>query len=219
MKRTNLLTLLLVVLFTQCGLISNKKQKQEVKNEPEVVKTQEEILAEEKMRQDSIENAALELIQKKAFGDLIFGMEKELVEKTNEKRQLLGKYNYNFSYSFNENDELYKLKISSDGVKAIQFESDLKSRYQNLYQIIKTKYGEPLSNRKFPSIFDVQNSKKYQLNNWEAGTKQINLGLQENGTNSYSVICEIFDKNMNESETNRLRDAKNSDVIESSKKF
>jgi hypothetical protein len=114
---------------------------------------------------------------------------------------------------------LYKVKLNSDGVKAINFDSGLKSNYNNLFQIIKTKYGDPATSKGFPSIFDVQNSKKYQMNIWELGTKQIILGLQENNMNSFSVYSEILDKNMFEIEKQQLSDSKNKHIIQASEKF
>jgi len=211
--------LILILLFTQCNFLKKKENKEIVKEQQPKEKTREEIFAEEKAKQDSLDNAIFELLQKTPFGNLAFGMCKEEVDKSNEKRQLLGKYNYNFGYSFNQENQLYKVKIKSDGVKAIHFDTNLKYNYQNLYQIIKTKYGESATNRIFPSIFDVQNSKTLQMNRWETGTKQINIGLQENGMNSFSVICNIFDKNMAEMETQHLKNLKNKDVIEASEKF
>ena len=124
------------------------------------------MLAEEKVRQDSIKLAEYQQMQQTPFGDLRFGMSKEEVTQNNEKRQKLGKYSYTFSYTFTPDDQLYKLRISSDGVKTIQYDSELKANYQNLLSIIKTKYGEPETKRDFPSIFDVQDVKKYRMNTW-----------------------------------------------------
>jgi hypothetical protein len=208
-----------ILIFTQCNFLQKKENNPNTSEQLPKEKTPDEILAEEKARQDSIDNAAFELIQKTAFNNLMFGMEKDTVEQLNETRQMLGKYYYNFNYSFNGENKLYKVRISSEGVQVIKFDSDLKSRYQNLVQIIQTKYGKPVTSRDYPSIFDVQKSKKYLMNQWEIGIKQINLALQENAMNSYSVSCEIFDKNLNEAELQRLKDVKNHDVIEAAEKF
>lgn len=218
MKKLTLLIFPLVFLFVQCDFISGKKQKEEPVPKP-VVKTAKELFAEEKAREDSIENAEFEKMQKTAFGDVMFGMIKDSVFNLNEERQHLGKYDYNFSYSFNNEDKLYKLKLTSGAVRAIQFDSDLNNRYQNLFRIIQTKYGEPLSQKEYPSIFDVQNNKKYQISKWEKGTKQISVGVQETGKNSYSAFCEILDKNMTEAELERQKNLKNKDIIEASSKF
>jgi hypothetical protein len=219
MKRSLFLISFFALLFSQCGLVNNKKQKEDKTAQHAVVKTQEELIAEEKLRLDSIENAAYGLMQKTAFGDLMFGMNKDQVELTNEKRQLLGKYNYNVGNLFNGDSELYSVIISSDGVRAVGFDTDLRSRYSNLYKIVKTKYGESNSKRNFPSIFDVQKTGRYWIDKWELGTKQIQLGIKENNLNSYSVTSKIFDVNMEEIELQRLRDIKNKDVIDASKKF
>ena len=218
MKKISWLLFLVLFLNVQCRFNSSKKKGEETTPEKEV-KTTEQLMAEEKARQDSAKNAEIEIVQKTAFGNLMFGMEKDSVEEFNEKRQLVGKYNYNFSYSFNGENQLYKVKLSSDVVKVIQFDTDLKNNYLNLLKILEAQYGKPLISKNYPSVFDVQENKKYEINRWEIGVKQINLALQENGLNSYSATCEILDKNMEEIENQRLKNLKNKDIIEASKRF
>jgi hypothetical protein len=219
MKRELFLLFLFALLSSQCGLTNSKKQKEVNVVQPEIEKTQDELLAEEKLRKDSIENAAFELMQKTALGNLRFGMNKEQVGLASEKRQLLGKYNYNVENSFNGEGKLFATNLSSDGVKAIGYDTDLKNRYLNLHQIIKTKYGESISRRNYPSIFDVQKTGKYWIDKWELGTKQIYLGIVENNLNNYSVVSKILDKNMEEIELKRLKDLRNKGIIEASEKF
>ena len=209
---------LLGVVITACNLFA-KKAVETPPPETIPVKTAEQLLAEEQARQDSIKNAEYLQMQQTPFGDLRFGMSKEEVTQNNEKRQKLGKYFYNFSYGFTPDDQLYKLKISSDGVKTIRYDSDLKANYQNLFSIIKTKYGEPETKHEFPSIFDVQDVKKYSMNKWTEGTKQIQLSLLENEINSYRTVCEITDMNRNAEELERVRKEKNKDITEASEKF
>jgi hypothetical protein len=91
--------------------------------------------------------------------------------------------------------------------------------YRNMAQIIETKYGSPGVNSKFPSVFDVQQSRKYKVDEWDAGAKQIQIFLVENNLNSYSVSCEISNKQMAEAEILRLKNLKNKDVIDASKNF
>lgn len=169
MKQPVILIVFTVFFFSQCGLIDNKNRKRLECLCLLLKKTQEHILAEEKIRQDRFENVALELIEKTAFGELVFGMEKELVERINEKKQLLVKFNSSFANSFNDESKLNKLKIKSKDVKAIYFDTNLKDMCQNLYEIIKTKCGEPSTSQKFPSIFDVQNNKQMRTIHWGNG--------------------------------------------------
>lgn len=218
MKRYFLL-LISVFLLSQCGFIKKKNQNEPVSEPVQTVKTQEEIQAIEKARADSIENAEYNLMQKTAFGNLIFGMPKTQAETANEKRQLLGKYSYNFQNLFNGNDELYAVILNSDGEKAIAFDSGLKAKYNNLYKIIETKYGKSTEKREYPSIFEVQEVGNYWVDKWELGNKQIHLGIKENALNSYSVASKIFDKKMEDDEAKRLNDLKNKDVIQASEKF
>lgn len=154
-----------------------------------------------------------------AYGNLYFGMKKPEVAQKNENRQQLGKYEYNFGYDFNGDSVLYRVKIFSDGVKVIGYDTTLKILYRNLVQIVETRYGKPGKHNGFPSVFDVQNSGKYTTDNWELGNKQIDISLRENALNSYSVICEITHKQMADAEKTRLKNVKNKDVIEASKKF
>jgi hypothetical protein len=154
-----------------------------------------------------------------AYGDLYFGMKRAAVEQKNKEIQKLGKYEYNFSYCFNGDSMLYKVIIKSDGIKVINYDSDLKNLYRNLYQIIETRYGEPAKRNEYPSIFDVQQTKKYTLDRWQTGSKQINLALNENAMNNYSVLCEILDSVMFKTEQKRLKDLKNRDITEAAEKF
>lgn len=210
--------IVLVLLLASCNPFV-KKPKEEVPTDTVHVKTADELLAEEKARQDSIEQARYEQMQQTPFGDLRFGMNSEATVAANEKRQKLGKYFYNFSYSFTPDDQLYKVRMVSDGIKAIRYDTDLKFNYLNLLKIISNKYGEPATRHEYPSIFEVQDVKKYSMNTWNEGRKQIQLSLVENGINSYLVLCEISDQNMSSAEQERLKNEKNRDVIEASEKF
>lgn len=154
-----------------------------------------------------------------AYGNLYFGMKKSEVESKNEPRQKLGKYEYNFGYGFNGDSALFKVIIKSADVKVISYDTELSAMYRNMAQIIETKYGSPDVHLKFPSVFDVQQSGKYKLDEWDAGAKQIQIFLVENNLNSYSVNCEISNKQMTEAEILRLKNLKNKDVIDASKKF
>lgn len=210
--------IVLVLLLASCNPFV-KKPKEAAPTDTVHVKTADELLAEEKARQDSIEQARYEQMQQTPFGDLRFGMNKEATVSANEKRQKLGKYSYNISYSFTPDDQLYKVRMVSDEVKAIRYDPDLKANYQNLLKIISNKYGEPATRNEYPSIFDVQDVKKYSMNTWNEGRKQIQLSLVENNINSYVVLCEISDQNMSSEEQERLKNEKNRDVIVASEKF
>lgn len=217
--RSILATIVLsLLIITACNSFT-KKQSETPPPDTIHVKSAEELLAEEQARQDSIKQAEYEQMQQTPFGDLRFGMGREEVSQKNEKRQQLGKYSYNFTYSFTPENQLYKVIISSDGVKTINYDSALKANYQNLLDIITAKYGDPETKSGFPSIFDVQDAKKYSVNKWSEGTKQIQLLLVENNMNSYAAVCEIFDQNTNSAEQERIKNAKNRDVIEASEKF
>lgn len=78
-----------------------------------------------------------------AYGNLYFGMKKAEVESKNEKRQQLGKYEYNFGYSFNGDSALYRVIIKSDGIKVVTYDTELLAVYRNLAQIVETRYGKP----------------------------------------------------------------------------
>ena len=182
-------------------------------------KTEEEILAEKKAREDSIKNAEFELMQKTAFGKLTFGMDKTDAETSTENTQLLGKHNYKVQNSFNANSELYEVALISENEKAVHFDDLLKSKYTNLYKIIETKYGKPMKKGVYPSIFEVQESGSYIIDKWELGDKQIQLGVKENSLNSYCAFSKIFSKKMADEEKLRLRNNKNKDIIEAAEKF
>lgn len=213
MMKIRAVLFLSVLLFSQCTLFV-KKEKYKTP-----AKTPEELWAEEKAKQDSIDNLVFERMEKTAFGDFMFGMNKTEVSELNVKNEKLGKHNYSILPRFDETNELYKLTLKSSGVKALNFETDLLSRYTNLFKIIETRYGIPVTQYKFPSIFDVQESKKFLVSKWEQGTKTITISLVENNLNSYAVVCDIFDATMSASEANRLNKLKNRDITEAAEKF
>lgn len=154
-----------------------------------------------------------------AYGSLYFGMKKAEVERKNEPRQKLGKYEYGFDYSFNGDSALYRVTIKSNGVKVIGYDTDLIAYYRNLAQIVETRYGKPAEHSGLPSVFDVQNSGRFLIDRWSQGSKQIDIVFKENALNSYSVLCEITHNPMAEAETVRLKSIKNKDVNEAAKKF
>jgi hypothetical protein len=211
--KTSAVLLLVALLFTHCNF-SDKKKENAVQE-----KTPEELWEAEKAKQDSIDNLVYDKMQKTAFGDFVFGMNKTEVAELNINKEKLGKYDYFLSPRFTNKDELYQLTLKSSGVKAIKFESDLSGRYTNLFKIIETRYGAPLMQKKFPSVFDVQESNKYLMSKWEQGTKIISISLVENNLNNYAVVCDIFDSNMSATEKDRLNRLKNKDITEAAEKF
>lgn len=215
MKKPYFLLVMLLILFSQCGLNRKKSQNQEPQIQTENLQTNIDSVS----NIDSLENFQVAQNQNKAFGSLNFGMVKNEVENENEKRQLLGKYNYNFKYKYNDKNGLYSIIIISDPEKALNYDSGLKEKYANLSKIITIKYGEPKINSPYPSIFEVQNSKIFTTQKWEDGAKQIHLGMKENSLDSYCVVCTIFDSNLEKEEKQRLYNLKNKDIIDASEKF
>ncbi|WP_346855103.1 hypothetical protein [uncultured Draconibacterium sp.] len=211
--KTSAILLLVALLFTHCNFSDKKNENKEVE------KTPEELWEEEKAKQDSIDNLVYDKMQKTAFSDFMFGMNKAEVAELNVEKEKLGKYDYSLSTRFTDKDELYQLTLTSSGIKAIKFDTDLSARYSNLFKIIETRYGTPLMQKKFPSVFDVQESKKYVMSKWEQGTKIIAISLVENNPNNYTVVCDIFDSNMSAAEKERLNKFKNKDITEAAEKF
>jgi hypothetical protein len=198
------------LLFTGCGPVKV--------NKPEPAKQTEKSDSVQIVKTDSTEITAPDS-SLLAYGNLFFGMKKAEVERKNESRQQLGKYEYNFNYSFNGDSGLYRVIIKSDGVKVVTYDTELSAMYRNLAKIVETRYGEPEVHLGFPSVFDVQNSHKYKLDEWNNGAKQIQISMVENNLNSYSVVCEITHQKMAETETTRQKNFKNKDVIDAAKKF
>lgn len=208
MKRINFNIIVAIILLAGCGPVTvNKPEKQALVWDSAQQVKHDSVVA-------SVPDSSL-----LAYGNLYFRMKKSEVESINEPRQKLGKYEYKFGYGFNGDSALFKVIIKSDGVKVISYDTELSAMYRNLVQIIETRYGSPKTHLKFPSVFDVQQSRKYKLDEWDTGAKQIQIFLIENNLNSYSVICEISNKQMTEAEILRLKNLKNKDVIDASKKF
>jgi hypothetical protein len=206
MKTPVFILILMLSILSSCSF-SDEKQ----------VEKEEEEITEDTIVQ-SVEIIS-EVIPDYAFGRLEFGMPKEQVAELNADRQLLGKHNYNFSYSYNGDGELYRITIFSDATKAITFESEIGGRYYNLHKIISMKHGDPTGSRYVPSIFDVMNAGILWMNNWVSDKKEIRLGIRERKLDSYDVICTITETEMEKMENERLFRIRNKDVIEASEKF
>ena len=217
MKKPDFLLLLVVLFFSACTLLNNKQQTENTEN-------QNAIQPEDSLTQNIIDTIIPDSVQapmltRKAFGDLYFGMTEDEVVNIIEKRQLLGKYNYNIKCSFTHDKALYKVNLFSDSEKAINYDSALEPKFSNLVKIVKTKYGEPKYQQKFPSIFYVQKAKKLVTAKWEHEDKFIEVGINENSLNSYSAFCTIVDSEMQEKEKQQLYNNQNKDIIEASEKF
>ena len=217
MKNSLTYIICLFFLWTSCGMLNKNKDSE--KSSEEITLSPEELEAIKKAKQDSIEKAEFELTEKTAVGDVQFGMDKQEVEKLSESNQKLGKYSFNSTNIYNGDGQLYSLVLDSNPEKAINYDNGLKSKYWNLYKILNIKYGEPETNKGFPSIFDVQKTGTYWINVWHFGTKEIKLGLKEHALNSYTVRCNITDSEMQKAEIDRLQKIKDKDYIEAAKKL
>lgn len=219
MQKFAVFFLLSFFFLSGCGMLDNENQSKKVTPAEQLENRLEADSLTDEPSEDFVEIDTFAQAQKVAFGALGFGMGKEQVDTLNPRKQILGKYNYNFTYSFNADNQLYQVRLKSNGINTLYYDDNLKFNYQNLYKILKIKFGEPIFNRGYPSVFDVMNSKKLTLARWEIGIKQINLGLQENGMNSFSVFCEISDEEMKEAERLRVYKVKNKDILEAADKF
>ncbi len=159
------------------------------------------------------------LPENKAFGDIYFGMTKQEVSENKETHQLLGSYNYNFSYLFNNQSLLYSIIINSTPNKAIRFESTLKGKYYNLSKIISTKYGKAVKKTAYPSIFTVQENKMLWVEKWVVDNKRISLGIKSINLNSYIVTCRITHIEMEKEERKRILNKKNKKILDAAEKF
>lgn len=165
-----------ILLFSGCGPVT-------IKNPPFEKQASTDSVNQSQILNDTLLTDSIQNIQ--AFGDLYFGMKKNEVEQKNEETQLLGKFNYNFSYEFNGDSALYKVIIQSDGKKVIEYDTSLKNSYINFLNIVETRYGKPFKHSGYPSVFDVQQVKKYKIDEWETDNKQIQISLRENAMNSF----------------------------------
>lgn len=154
-----------------------------------------------------------------AFDKLKFGMHPVEAKKLLTPMATLGKYTYKITPSYNQNKELYLVRIKSSEIKAIAYEADLQAQYFNLCRVISEKYGGKKSCRELPSIFDVMNAGTMYLNKWDSGEKSIKLGIAQPGLNSYIVICRISHKTMEKLENEQLKRIRDKDIIKASEKF
>ncbi len=212
-----------LILFSGCGFIKKKLAGDD--NIKQDTLASEQLLAIKTAHQDSIKKAEFDKVQKTAFGEIQFGMDKNELSQAKENMgglessKTIGKYTYYFNYAFNGAGQMYQMGINSGNEKTIKFDTTLKYKYQNLYEVIKTRYGAPQTHREYPSVFDVKRTGTYWIDTWEVGSKRIKIGLKEKSMNDYYVASLILDNDMYLAEQQRLKDLKNKDIIESAKDF
>jgi hypothetical protein len=165
MKRNVLIILIVLFLFQSCNFIEQRRKEKELEN-----KILHEKIIEE-MRRDSI----LFSEEKKVIGDIYFNIsEAEFnIQKASfldscysgintykygnskfeheEKFYNIGYYHFTNMYPSFNNDSLFSVTITGISINVNDFESYMNKQFYRLFDILKSKYGDPFYNAGFPN--------------------------------------------------------------------
>jgi hypothetical protein len=160
--------------------------------------------------------------EKIAFGDIQFGMTKKQVEKLirSSYQEKIGEYEYWFTPMYDHNGKLYKIEFKSSDRDANYIDTYVKSSLDNLYETIKSKYGDGTYVQSFPNVLEFQSGYVRYTNRWNIGDKEIVVGAGEvsSGSEFYS-FCWIFSKSMNEAQENYQKTSADSVKSKDATKF
>jgi hypothetical protein len=212
-----------VLILTSCNF--NKKKELAEKRIADSIQ-QVRLLEREKFQADSLEKATRLNQAMTAFGEIKFGMTRDTVQsimgKTLDqgKSKLLGAYNYSFTPSFNDAGQLYMLQLQTASESSLQLESSVRSKVDNLKQIITTKYGEPNKSFGYPDDFAFVETQIQWMNVWEFDTKTIKIGVAaETEGSRYKAICRIYDDPLRIKQMNQGKDILKSKIEKAATDF
>lgn len=217
--------LFLTLLFLIFSCNSNqKKQLAEKRKADSLMQVQQ--LEREKFLADSLAKAARFDQAMTAFGEIKFGMSRDSVQSIMKRTlnqgvtKTLGAYNYSFSPSFNDAGQLYMLQLQSESESSLQLESSVRSKVDNLKQIITTKYGEPKKSFGYPDDFAFVETNTRWTTIWEFDTKTIKVGVAAIPEGSrYRAICWIFDDPLRVKQLNKGKDLLKSKIEKAASDF
>lgn len=162
-------------------------------------------------RVDSIRTVdSLSFLARDAWGDAKFGMtEKETLETDMFKNAYNGNYAsdfkslrtrtkiHNSGKSMNVEaiffrNRLYQIKLEDWYRTANYFDTDVTETVEILYDLIKTKYGKPKTNKGMPSFMRMRPNHYHTAYQWVIGNKTIEIRVDEEGKGSrYRATCLI----------------------------
>ncbi len=145
--------------------------------------------------------------QKIAYGNIQFGMKEKEFDKLKSKdakfSQIIGSEVFFFNYEFDNNSELYFLRITGLSKDANYIETEIKEQTETLIDVLTKKYGQPEYLGGFPSILSLRSGMINFMSSWEIGNKVIKVGVgEEQRTAEFYSSCWIYDKIRNENYQN-----------------
>lgn len=208
--RLSILTLALLMVLSSCNpgqkkLLAEKRKADSIQNVQKMI--HEKFLADSLAQAEKLNKALT------AFGEMKFGMNRDSVQAIMKrtlnqgKSKVLGAYEYTFVPTFNDAGQLYLLQLQSGSESALQLESSVRAKVDNLKQIISTKYGEPKKSFGFPDDFALVETNRQWTSIWEFDTKTIKIGVQAIPEGSrYMAVCQIYDDPLRVKQLNKGKD-------------
>ena len=153
--------------------------------------------------------------QKKAYAGANFGMTLDEIKKLDhfrtkrfDKRQnrfykineeKVGNYTYTCLLSFDDNDGLESVMFITPWQSDLYYNTDIISRIRDFSSVMIQAYGMPTKSYGIPAISDFYSTTYKKVNNWEVGTKSIEISVQKK-TKASEFFVEVIISDHSKSE-------------------
>lgn len=158
--------------------------------------------------------------EKKAFGNILFGMSKKQVDKAWPSPCMIGDYEYTMQPQFLKSDSLYKLYFNSRYVKYDDYYNELPGIHANLVTVINSKYGPAKNEKVFPKAYEIDENKILETYTWDIGDKVILIGISKLSKSEYYYACLMtYSKTLSDKKRNEDLEESHRETIKSQQKI
>ncbi|MEO6610700.1 MAG: hypothetical protein ABIT05_01155 [Chitinophagaceae bacterium] len=158
--------------------------------------------------------------EKKAYGNLRFGMKAKEVEKSEDMYGFhnIGAGRYYFSAEYDSAGRFSKLLISGMTRNASYYDTDIKNDYFNLISVISEKYGPADKADTYPNFSSMNPGYIIFSHLWTIGDKVITIGVGEKEAEYYACAW-IYSQTLEDAETLRQANADTKKIKQEKDKF
>lgn len=221
----------LTIFLIGCNESIKKKNNEEKmkKDSINAIKAEKNLI--EKAKQDSL----ILIEQEKVIGTILFGMNENVVkskikEFKNENKKpfkisdytsynhFIGNYEFNFIRDFYYQDKLYKIRIIGKVISWENFDSEVPVQIKAISDILKIKYGNPEIHNDLKPRYKLKKNYTYLIDNWNIGTKEIQVRVSDNGT-FYSVNVIIIQSETENKINREQKEKENQETLKGTNAF
>ncbi|QXV63623.1 hypothetical protein INP83_10890 [Mucilaginibacter sp. 21P] len=158
-----------------------------------------------------------------AYGKANFGISEKEFNKLFKKydTEKVGDDYYSIDGIFTKNgNKLYAVELYSLYKTANYVDADLQASLDNIASVITARYGEPEFDQGKPEFFRFKPGEFQVVKGWNILNKSIRIGMREKYSGSeYQVVCQIYDKCINEEEGEKSEQESNKNKSADAHKF